>query len=119
MVAGLIIVERCRVVLDSESGNRNAFKLSEWREKAHPVVVWFCEHVCVHLGVGGGECALCVYHFCGVKPPVVNRIQGGIQCPWGCILINCLWSILHLWGAIIVNCIGESFNYSWEVKSLQ
>lgn len=29
MVIGLIIVERCQVVLESEGGNRNAFRLSE------------------------------------------------------------------------------------------
>lgn len=29
VVIGLIIVERCQVVVESEGGNRNAFRLSE------------------------------------------------------------------------------------------
>lgn len=30
MVLGLIILERCRVEVDNESGNRNAFRLCEY-----------------------------------------------------------------------------------------
>lgn len=54
VVVGLIIVERCRVVPESKGGNRNAFKLSEYKQgrsqenMSTKVVVWgqlSCTHV--------------------------------------------------------------------------